>query len=146
MRWTSPNRSRSSALAEGALDEAMAAYGHAVLTATTEAETALAGLKANRHRAAFVSSFAEEARAEAALQEKRYLSGVGDYATFLAAAQMDVGAKAASAAAERDLAYARLALHRSLGVAWSNATKTASPASNFAQLSTFPDGPEDWHA
>ena len=115
------------ALAESALDEATAAYGHAVLTATTEAETALAGLKANRHRAALVASFAEEARAEAALQEKRYESGVGDYATFLAAAQMDVGAKAARAAAERDLAYARLALHRSLGGAWSNATNPATP-------------------
>ena len=113
------------ALAEGALDEATAAYGHAVVTATTEAEAALAGLKANRHRAALLASFAEEARAEAALQEERYVSGVGDYATFLAASQMDVGAKAARAAAERDLAYARLALHRALGGAWSDATNPA---------------------
>lgn len=108
------------AAAEAALEEATATYGHAVARAATEVETALAALESNRIRVALMASFAEEARAEATLQEQRYASGVGDYVAFLAAAQMNVGAKAARAAAERDLAYARLALHRALGGAWSS--------------------------
>ena len=108
------------ALAEAVLDEATATYGHAVARAAAEVEAALAGLESNRHRVDLVTSFEEEARAEATLQERRYASGIGDYMTFLAASQMNVGAKAARAAAERDLAYARLALHRALGGAWSS--------------------------
>ncbi|MDE0442074.1 MAG: efflux transporter outer membrane subunit [Gammaproteobacteria bacterium] len=107
------------ALAEAALDEAAATYGHAVAKATAEVETALVALASTRRRTALLATFAEEARAEAALQEQRYASGVGGYVAFLAASQMNVGAKAARAAAERDLAYARLALHRALGGAWS---------------------------
>ena len=107
------------ALAEAEVAEAAARYGHAVATATAEVEAALAGLESNVHRVALLTSFAEEAGAEAMLQEQRYASGVGDYRTFLAAAQLDVGAQAARAAGERDLAYARLALHRALGGAWS---------------------------
>ena len=102
------------ALAEAVLDEATATYGLAVARAAAEVEAALAGLASNRHRVALVTSFAEEARAEASLQEQRYASGIGDYMTYLAASQLYVGAKAARAAAERDLAYARLALHRAL--------------------------------
>ena len=108
------------ALAEAALAEATATYGHAVARATAEVETALVGLESTRHRVALLATFAEEARAEATLQEQRYASGVGGYVAFLAASQMNVGAKAARAAAERDLAYARLALHRALGGAWSS--------------------------
>ena len=107
------------ALAEAELDEATAAYGRAVVTAAAEVESALAGLHSSQHRAALLTAFAEEAHAEAALQEQRYASGVGDYAIFLAASQMDVAARAARAAGERDLGYARLALHRALGGAWS---------------------------
>ena len=107
-------------LAEAELAEAAAVYGQAVARATAEVETALAALESNLHRLALLTSFAQEARAEAMLQEERYASGVGDYRTFLAASQMSVGAKAAHAAGERDLAYARLALHRALGGAWSS--------------------------
>lgn len=107
------------ALAEAELDEATAAYGRAVVTAAAEVESALAGLRSSQHRAALLTAFAEEAHSEAALQEQRYASGVGDYSIFLAASQMDVAARAARAAGERDLGYARLALHRALGGAWS---------------------------
>lgn len=113
----------SVALAEAELDEATAAYGRAVVTAAAEVESALAGLQSSQQRAALLTAFAEEAHAEAALQEQRYASGVGDYAIFLAASQMDVAAKAARAAGERDLGYARLALHRALGGAWSSTSE-----------------------
>lgn len=118
------------ALAEALLDEATATYGHAVARAAAEVEAALARLESNRHRMALVTSFAEEARAEATLQEQRYASGIGDYMTFLAASQMNIGAEAAHAAAERDLAYARLALHRALGGAWSLNAEGLDAAAN----------------
>ena len=106
------------ALAEAALDEATATYGQAVVTAAAEVEAALANLESRRQRAGLLASFAEEARAEAALQEQRYAAGVADNATFLAASRMDVAANAARAAGERDYAYAQLALHRALGGTW----------------------------
>ena len=115
------------ALAEATLDEATATYGQAVVTAAAEAEAALAGLASSRERLGLLASFAEEAQAEEALQERRYASGVADYATFLAASRMDVAARAAHAAGERDFAYARLALHRALGGAWSVTTEPANP-------------------
>lgn len=115
------------ALAEAALDEATANYGQAVVTAAAEVEAALANLESSRQRAGLLASFAEEARAEEALQEQRYAAGVVDYATFLAASRMDVAAKAAHAAGERDHAYAQLALHRALGGTWSVAAEPANP-------------------
>ena len=108
----------SVALAEARLDEAAAAYGRAVATAVNEVEAALGGLEASRSRHSLLVSLAEEARAEADLQERRYLSGVGAYEAYLTAAQTHVSARSMQAAAERDLGYARLALHRALGGAW----------------------------
>ena len=116
------------ALAEATLDEATATYGQAVVTATAEVEAALAGLESSRQRLGLLASFAEDARAEGALQERRYASGVADYVTFLEASRMDIAAKATHAAGERDFAYARLALHRALGGAWSMTTDPADVA------------------
>ena len=138
------------ALAEARLDEATAAYGQAVVTAATEVEAALAALDSSRRRADLLASFAEEAYAEARLQEQRYEAGVGDYATFLAASRMDLGAQAVHAAGERDLAYALLALHRALGGAWSMAGESAdareagsartASGRDITQLATFSGG------
>ncbi len=105
-------------LAEARLDEAAAAYGRSVVTAVKEVEAALARLEAGRRRHSLLASLADEARAENALQEQRYVSGVGEYEAFLTAAQNLLGAQSGLAAAERDLGYARLALHRALGGAW----------------------------
>ncbi len=106
------------ALAEARLREAAAAYGRTVVTAVNEVEAALAGLEAGRRRHSLLVSLTEEAGAEADLQERRYLSGVGEYETWLAAAQVHLGAQSVQAAAERDLGSFRLALHRALGGAW----------------------------
>ena len=105
-------------LAEARLDEAAAAYGRSVVTAVKEVEAALARLQASHRRHSLLASLAEEAEAENALQEQRYVSGVGEYEAFLTAAQNLLGAQSGVAAAERDLGYARLALHRALGGAW----------------------------
>ena len=109
------------ALAEAQLDEAAAAYGRAVVTAVNEVEAALAGWDGSRRRHALIASLAEEARTEAALQERRYISGVTDYTNYLVASQTLVSANSALATAERDLGFARLALHRALGGAWTAA-------------------------
>ncbi len=42
----------------------------------------LAGLESSRRRHSLLASLAEEAQAETALQEQRYVSGVGDYEDF----------------------------------------------------------------
>ena len=124
------------ALAEARLNEAAAAYGRSVVTAVSEVEAALAGLEASRRRHSLLASLAEEARAESALQEQRYLSGVGDYDAFLAAAHTLLGAQSALTAAERDLGYARLALHRALGGSW-----TADEGETVRQSEAAPAAP-----
>ena len=108
-------------LAEARLDAAVAAFGRSVLTAVHEVESAVAGLTASRRRVEILVSFQEAAQAEADLRRERYASGLDDYGTFLAASQMLLGAKSARAAGERELGYARLALHRAVGGAWASA-------------------------
>ena len=105
-------------LAEARLDEAVAAFGRAVLTAVHEVESATAGLAAARRRSGLLVSLEEAAQAEVDLRHDRYASGLDDYAIFLAASQMLASAKSARAAGERELGYARLALHRAIGGAW----------------------------
>ncbi|MCY4611012.1 MAG: efflux transporter outer membrane subunit [Gammaproteobacteria bacterium] len=120
-------------LAENRWNEAVAAYGHAVVTAVNEVEAALAGW-ATRHRFYTLrKSFAEEARAEAEYQERRYQSGVADYEDYLTASQTLVSANSALAAAERDLGYARLTLHRALGGTWVTSGATTSQPGNSAR-------------
>ena len=109
-------------LAEARLDEAVATFGRSVLTAVHEVESAIAGLAASRRRVEILVSFQEAAQAEADLRQERYASGLDDYGTFLAASQMLLGAQSARAAGERELGYARLALHRAVGGAWTSAT------------------------
>ena len=119
-------------LAEARLDEAAAAYGRSVVTAVKEVEAALARLEANRRQHSLLASLADEAQAENALQEQRYVSGVGGYEAYLTAAHNLLGAQSGLAAAERDLGYARLALHRALGGAWTARDREATGQGNAA--------------
>ncbi len=106
------------ALAEGRFGEAAAAYGRAVVTAVNEVETALAGLENEARRHAFLASQREEALATRDLQSQRYESGIAGYTDYLDALRTLLNVEAALAGATRDLALARLAVHRSLGGAW----------------------------
>ena len=110
------------ALAEARLDEAVAGFGRSVVTAANEVRSALAGLRTSRRRLAALEAMEEAAREDAALGRERYLSGVEDYAGVLASSGVLVRAKSVRAGGERDLGYARLALHRALGGAWGPAT------------------------
>ena len=106
------------ALAEARLDEAAAAFGRAVVTATSEVRSTLTGLESSEAVVALLRAATDEAAAEATLQERRHVSGVGDYATFLAASRNHFVWQSALAGGKRDLGYARLALHRALGGRW----------------------------
>ncbi|MCY4427269.1 MAG: efflux transporter outer membrane subunit [Halieaceae bacterium] len=126
------------AMAEARLKEAAAAYGHSVITAVSEVETSLAGLQASSRRHQLLASFLEEAQAETTLQEQRYVSGVGNYGDLLEATQYQLGAQSVLAAAQRELGYARLALHRALGGAWTADEREASGQNNTAPTSASP--------
>lgn len=115
------------ALAEGRFDEAAAAYGRAVVTAVSEVETALVGLENETRRHAFLASQREEALATRDLQSQRYESGVVGYTDYLDALRTLLNVEAALAGATRDLALARLAVHRALGGAWASAEAVPEP-------------------
>ena len=120
-------------LAESRLNETIAAYGRVVVTAVNEVESALIGWETSHRFYILRKSFSEEARAEVEYQGRRYQSGVADYEDYLTASQTLVSANSALAAAERDLGYARLALHRALGGAWVISGSTLPQADNSAQ-------------
>ncbi len=122
------------ALAEARLEETAAAYGRTVVTAVNEVRATLTGLVTSELAVARLTTVSEDAAAEAALQERRYVSGVGDYATYLAAQQNHLALQSALAAGRRDLGYARLALHRALGGAWTAAEPTALNRRNAAAV------------
>ncbi|WP_419949678.1 efflux transporter outer membrane subunit [Candidatus Palauibacter sp.] len=115
------------ALAEAQFDEAAAIYGGTVVTAVNEVETALAGLENEGRRHAFFVSQREEAQASVDLQSQRYESGVVGYTDYLDALRTLLNVEAALAGASRDLALARLAVHRALGGAWVASGPLAEP-------------------
>ncbi len=106
------------ALAEESFNQAAAAYGRAVVTAVYEVEAALATLANEGRRHDFLQSQREEAAASVALQSRRYDSGVGGYTDYLDALRALLNVESTLAGAGRDLALARLAVHRALGGEW----------------------------
>lgn len=120
----------SIAFAEAGFDEAVAAYGRAVVTAVEETETALASLNNERLRHELLTARLEEADASLTLQARRYDSGVGDYTSYLDALLARLSARSALAAGRLDLALARLALHRALGGEWTASAPTDEAAGN----------------
>ena len=107
------------AMAQARFNQAAAAYGRTVVTAVHEVEAALATLDNEGQRHEFLSSQREEALASVALQSQRYASGVGGYTDYLDALRSLLNVESTLAAARRDLALARLAVHRALGGEWS---------------------------
>lgn len=115
------------ALAQARFEEAAAAYGRAVVTAVHEAESALTALRNEQRRHDFLAAQRVEAQASADLQADRYASGVGGYAGWLDAHRTLLGVESELAGAGRDLALARLAVHRALGGAWTAADRFPEP-------------------
>ena len=98
-----------------------------MVTAVNEVETALAGLENETRRHAFLASQREEAQATMELQSQRYESGVVGYTDYLDALRTLLNVEAALAGATRDLALARLAVHRALGGAWASPEAVPEP-------------------
>ncbi len=106
------------ALAHARFGQAAAVYGRTVVTAVHEVEAALAALANEGRRHAFLASRREEARASVELRASRYAAGVGGYVDYLDALRGLLDVESILAGARRDLAMARLAVHRSLGGDW----------------------------
>ena len=124
-------------LAETRWQEAVSAYKRSVVSAVNEVEAVLAKLETNRRRHDLLSSSVEEARAEAAFQERRYRSGVGDYDDFLAASETLTSVNSSLVAAERDLGFTRLALHRALGGMWTVSEPDAAQTDHSSQAASL---------
>jgi NodT family efflux transporter outer membrane factor (OMF) lipoprotein len=106
--------------AEARYARQVAVYGRAVLTAVGEVEVALVRHRQERERYEFLLSQLEEAEASVELQADRYAAGVGDYPDYLDALRNRLTVESTLTQARRDLALARLQLHRALGGSWSD--------------------------
>ncbi len=122
------------AVAEAQFDQAAAAFGRAVVVAVAEVEAALVRFRNDERRRAFLQSEVEEARASAELQARRYAGGAGGYADYLDAERNLLNVELALATSRRDVAVARLAVHRALGGTWFQPAGETEPAGDEAAL------------
>ncbi len=106
------------AAARASYDEAAAAYGNTVLNAYREASTAIDTYEEQRQRYRLLVAQQAEARASVDLQAQRYEAGVGDYVGYLDALRSYHQVESSLSAAGRDVALARLGVHRALGGDW----------------------------
>jgi len=100
-----------------------AVYARTVLTAYQEVETAIERYEEERQRYRFLFSQLEEAQATAALQSRRFANGVGSYVDYLDALRAQYQVQSALSSAARDVALARLGVHRALGGSWDNVAR-----------------------
>ncbi|WP_338243589.1 efflux transporter outer membrane subunit [Aurantiacibacter hainanensis] len=110
--------SASIAAARATYDEAAAAYGNAVLSAYQEATSAIEAYEEQRQRYRLIMAQADEAQSALDLQARRYRAGVGDYVGYLDALRSFYQVESSLSAAGRDVALARLGVHRALGGDW----------------------------
>ena len=104
-------------------------YAKTVLTAFREVEAALVNHGKLKEQYAFLASSREAALQNVHSQERRYVSGVGDYLGLLDARRNQIRSEMALVASRRALADARLAVHRSLGGAWIQENAEVEPGS-----------------
>jgi multidrug efflux system outer membrane protein len=123
--------------AEARYAQQLAVFGRTVLTAIGEAEVALVRYRQELDRFAFLRGQLEEARSSAQLQAERYAAGVSGYPDYLDALRNQLTIESTLAQAGRDLALARLTIHRALGGAW-----TKSEADDATETATLPTPPD----
>ena len=104
--------------ARATYDEAAAAYGETVLTAYREVALATGNYEEQRQRYRLILAQLDEARASRDLQAERFAAGVGDYVSYLDALRALHQVESSLSAAGRDVALARLGVHRALGGDW----------------------------
>lgn len=111
-------------LANAQYAQASAAYARTVITAYQEVRTAISQYEEQRQRYRFLFMQGQEAQRTASLQSKRFASGVGQYSDYLDALRQEYQIESALSSAGRDVALARLAVHRALGGDWVEAQET----------------------
>jgi NodT family efflux transporter outer membrane factor (OMF) lipoprotein len=95
-----------------------AVYARTVLTAYQEVRSAIERYQEERQRYQFLFSQLEEAKATAQLQSRRFVNGVGSYVDYLDALRAQYQVQSSVSSAARDVALARLGVHRALGGSW----------------------------
>ena len=95
-----------------------AVYARTVLNAYQEVGTAIERYEEERQRYRFLFSQLDEANATARLQSNRFANGVGSYVNYLDALRAQYQVQSALSSAARDVALARLGVHRALGGDW----------------------------
>jgi len=103
---------------EAVVDEAVAAYGQALLTALVEVESALAQERLTRKRLEVLRSQTQTARATLEAARQRYQAGVGNYLSTLTALRSLQQAEQGLLSAERQLLSSRVQVYRALGSRW----------------------------
>ena len=104
--------------AEARYAQQLAAHGRTVLTAVGEVEAALQRHREELERYQTLTDQLEEAQASVSLQSERYRSGVGAYTDYLDAIRILLNTETTLSTSARDVALARLTVHRALGGAW----------------------------
>ena len=104
--------------------QAAASYAKSVVSAFQEVRTAIAQYEEQRQRYKFLFLQGQEAKSTAALQSRRYASGVGQYSDYLDALRQQYQIESALSSVGRDVALARLAVHRALGGDWTDLQNT----------------------
>ncbi|MGB1655783.1 MAG: efflux transporter outer membrane subunit [Longimicrobiales bacterium] len=104
--------------AEARYEQEAARYARSVLTAFQEVDAAIAGFNAQRERKLVVDEQLAVAEASADAALLRVEQGVGDYVGYLDALRTVLNVQDTQASAERELATARLNVHRALGGSW----------------------------
>ncbi|SIN69596.1 efflux transporter, outer membrane factor (OMF) lipoprotein, NodT family [Parasphingorhabdus marina DSM 22363] len=106
------------AVADAQYAQQTAVYARSVLNAYQEVGTAIERYEEERQRYRFLFSQLGEAKAAADLQSRRFGTGVGNYVDYLDALRAQYQVQSQLSSAGRDVALARLAVHRALGGSW----------------------------
>jgi len=96
----------------------VASHGQTVLTAVGEVEAALLRHEQEVERFETLSAQLAEARSSVTLQAERYQAGIGAYTDYLDALRVRLATESTLSSAARDVALARLRVHRALGGSW----------------------------
>lgn len=104
--------------AEARYEQEAARYARSVLTAFQEVDATLAAFDAQRQRILVLDDQRTASEASAEVQLRRVELGVGDYVGYLDALRTLLSVEDTRASAERELAVARLNVHRALGGSW----------------------------
>jgi len=113
---------------EAALDQAVAEYRAAVLSALAEVEDALGALRDDRLRVASLTTASESAGLAATLARQRFESGLVDFQTVLETQRTQLSTQSAVAVATADLGADHVRLFAALGGGWRPEVVDPAPA------------------